>query len=305
MQMKTTKHHHLTGRSPAPSPHSAFTGCDKKGDAISSAEQADKEAGIAAPGIEETKAIAEEGFIYGLPIVMNYAVMYEYAVDKDSGQFKAPFNEIKNEARVFTYKDTAVVTPNSDTPYSFLWLDLRAEPMVISVPAVEKDRYYAVQLDDGNTFNYGYIGSRATGNEAGDYMVVGPDWKGETPAGIKKVFHSTTQFSLAGFRTQLFNAGRHAERGEDPGRLQGAAALRLPQAARAGRRAEDRLPEDRQGDGEGRTSSNTSTSRCSSRPPVPRKRRSAPSSPASASARARRSTSRIFRSNTRPPLASA
>src|ERR1700674_5776096 len=54
----------------------------------------------------ETRAIAEEGFIYGLPIVMNYAVMYEYAVDRTSGQFKAPFNEIKNEPRVYTYKAT-------------------------------------------------------------------------------------------------------------------------------------------------------------------------------------------------------
>src|SRR6476646_5491915 len=83
----------------------------------------------------ETKTIAEEGFIYGLPIVMNYAVMYAYAVDKGNPEFKAPFNQIKNEARVFTYKDTAIVTPNSDTPYSFAWLDLRAEPIVLSVPA--------------------------------------------------------------------------------------------------------------------------------------------------------------------------
>ena len=93
---------------------------------------------VAPLSLAETRAIAEEGYIYGLPIVMNYAVMYEYAVDRNSGQFKAPFNEIKNEARVFTYKDTAVVTPNSDTPYSFVWMDLRAEPMVLSVPAVEK-----------------------------------------------------------------------------------------------------------------------------------------------------------------------
>jgi hypothetical protein len=176
-------------------------GCGKKNDPINQAEKKDKDK----PGIAETKAIAEEGFIYGLPIVMNYAVMYEYAVDKNSGQFKAPFNEIKNEPRVFTYKDTAIVTPNSDTPYSFLWMDLRAEPMVLSVPAVEKPRYYAVQLEDGNTFNFGYIGSRATGNDGGDYMVAGPDWKGEPPAGIKKVFRSTTQFALAGYRTQLFN----------------------------------------------------------------------------------------------------
>jgi hypothetical protein len=65
------------------------TGCEKKNGNE-----------VAAPGIEETKAIAEEGFIYGLPIVMNYAVMYEYAVDRNSGQFKAPFNQIKNEARL-------------------------------------------------------------------------------------------------------------------------------------------------------------------------------------------------------------
>jgi hypothetical protein len=158
------------------------------------------------PDIREAKAIAEEGFIYGLPIVMNYAVMYEYSVDKNSGQYKAPFNQINNEARVFTYKDTAVITPNSDTPYSILWLDLRAEPIVLSVPAVDKARYYSVMLCDGNTFNYGYIGSRATGSDAGDYLVVGPNWQGATPPGIKKVFQSSTQFSAVAYRTQLFNA---------------------------------------------------------------------------------------------------
>jgi len=154
----------------------------------------------------EIKTIAEEGFIYGLPIVMNYAVMNEFCVDKNSSQYKGPFNEISNDARVFTYEDTAVVTPNSDTPYSMLWLDLRAEPMVVSVPAVEKERYYSVQLIDGNAYNYGYIGSRATGPEAGVYLVVGPDWKGETPTGIKNAFHSTTPVGLTIFLTQLFNA---------------------------------------------------------------------------------------------------
>jgi len=76
---------------------------------------------------------------------------------------------------------------------------------VISVPAVAKERYYSVQLIDGNTYNYGYIGSRATGSEPGDYLVVEPDWKGETPAGIKKVSTSTTPFALTVYRTQLFN----------------------------------------------------------------------------------------------------
>ena len=160
----------------------------------------------ARPGIVKAAEIAEAGFIYGLPIVMNYAVIYAFAVDRNSGQFKAPFNQIHNEARVFTYQDTAVVTPNSDTPYSFVVMDLRAEPLVISVPAVDPKRYYSVMLCDGNTYNFGYVGSRATGSDAGDYLVVGPDWKGETPAGIKKVFRSSTQFPAAVFRTQLFRA---------------------------------------------------------------------------------------------------
>jgi hypothetical protein len=72
------------------------------------------------------------------------------------------------------------------------------------VPAVDPKRYYSVMLCDGNTYNYGYIGTRATGSEAGDYIVVGPDWKGQMPPGIKKVFRSSTGLSLAGYRTQLY-----------------------------------------------------------------------------------------------------
>ncbi len=149
------------------------------------------------------KDIYQEAYVYGFPMVMNYGIMYAYFVDRNSGQFKAPFNQLYNEARVFTPKDTAIVTPNSDTPYSFVGMDLRAEPLVFSVPKIEKSRYYVIQLIDMYTHNYGYLGSRSTGNDAGCYMVAGPNWKGHTPPGIKKVIHCETQFSLAGYRTQL------------------------------------------------------------------------------------------------------
>lgn len=161
--------------------------------------------GAERPGFFKARDIAEAGFIFGLPIVMNYAVMYEYIVDRKSGQWKAPFNHIFNEARVFTYKDTAIVTPNSDTPYSLLWADLRAEPLVLTIPKIEAKRYFSVQLCDASTYNYGYIGSRTTGNEGGRFMVVGPDWNGPTPPGIRQVFRSASQFSLIIYRTQLFN----------------------------------------------------------------------------------------------------
>jgi hypothetical protein len=165
----------------------------------------------AAPSIAQEKLakgkarqIAEEAFVYGFPMVMNYGTLFEYAVDKSSSQYKAPFNQIHNTARVFTPKDTAIITPNSDTPYSLLWMDLRAEPLVLSVPEVEKGRYYSVELFDLYTFTYGYIGTRTTGNQPGKYLIAGPGWKGETPPGIDKVFRCETEFSLAAYRTQLF-----------------------------------------------------------------------------------------------------
>ena len=174
--------------------------------------------------------------------------MYNSSIDKESSQYKAPFNTDRQRRHdVFTYKDTAVVTPNSDTPYSMLWMDLRAEPIVISVPAVDPKRYYSVQLIDSYTYNYGYIGCRATGSDAGDYLVAGPDWNGETPAGVKKAFK--LQFAaLAGdLPHPALQPSRHQQCAQGPGRLQGATAIDLSQSARSAGGARDRLPQDRHG----------------------------------------------------------
>jgi hypothetical protein len=153
----------------------------------------------------EARAIAKQAYIYGFPIVDGYRIQYAYFVDPDNPEFKAPWNEIRNVPRVFTPDDKAVQTPNSDTPYSILGLDLRAEPMVITVPPIEKSRYFSVQLIDLYTFNFDYIGSRTTGNDGGSFLVAGPGWKGAKPPGVRRVFRCETEFALAGFRTQLFN----------------------------------------------------------------------------------------------------
>jgi len=154
----------------------------------------------------EAYNISKEAYIYAFPMIAGYKAFYEFNVDKASSQYKGPLNTIISDASVFTYKDTAIVTPNSDTPYSMMQVDLRAEPMVFCVPAIEKNRYYSVQLTDMYSFNYGYVGSRATGNEAGCYMITGPGWNGNKPEGVSKVFNSETQFGLVIFRTQLFNS---------------------------------------------------------------------------------------------------
>lgn len=152
----------------------------------------------------EARAIAREAYLYGFPMVESYKTLYVQAVQKGGPDYKAPFNSIKSAASVFTPADKAIVTPNSDTPYSFLWLDLRAEPQVLTLPKVDGQRYMSVQLIDLYTFNFAYLGNRTTGREGGNFLVAGPNWKGETPAGISKVIRSETELAYALYRTQLF-----------------------------------------------------------------------------------------------------
>ena len=162
---------------------------------------------VSAQSTSEARAIAKEATIYGFPLVDSYRIQYSYFVDRGSPEFKAPWNTIFNNARVYTPDDKAIQTPNSDTPYSYVGADLRAEPLVFTVPAVEKGRYYSLQFIDMYTFNFAYVGSRATGNGAGSYLLAGPKWKGEKPKGIKSVIRSETEFAFVLYRTQLFNPG--------------------------------------------------------------------------------------------------
>ena len=86
----------------------------------------------------EVRAIAKDAVIWGFPLVDSYRVQYSYFVDRGGAEYKAPWNTLVNNARVYTPDDKAIQTPNSDTPYSWLGLDLRTEPYVLTVPEVEK-----------------------------------------------------------------------------------------------------------------------------------------------------------------------
>lgn len=153
----------------------------------------------------EVRSIARDAHIYGYPMVDSYRILHTYFVEKDSPEYKGDWNQLKSTPRVYTPDDKAVQTPNSDTPYSMLGMDLRAEPMVLSIPAIDGNRYFSVQFVDLYTHNFNYLGSRASGNDGGRYLVAGPGWKGEIPEGITEVIRSETNLLLAIYRTQLFD----------------------------------------------------------------------------------------------------
>ena len=153
---------------------------------------------------EDARAIAKEAYIYGFPMVDNYRIQYAYFVNKQDPEYKGGWNEIHNTARVYTPEDKAIQSPNSDTPYSFIGADLRAEPLVLTVPPVEDGRYYSLQFIDGYTYNFAYVGSRTTGDGGGKYLLAGPGWQGERPEGVDEVIRSDTELAFVLYRTQLF-----------------------------------------------------------------------------------------------------
>lgn len=161
---------------------------------------------IAALQPARVRQIAKDAYIYGFPIVDGYRILHTYFVDKANPEYKGEWNKVQNVARVFTPDDVAVQTPNSDTPYSSIGLDLRAEPMVLTIPPIEKSRYFSVQLVDAYTHNFAYIGSRATGNRGGNFLIAGPSWKERPPVGITKVIRCETQIALGLYRTQLIGS---------------------------------------------------------------------------------------------------
>src|SRR5215831_2595601 len=157
-------------------------------------------------GTNEARSLAKEAYIYGFPLVDNYRILYSYFIDETSPEYKGPWNTIHNISKVYAPGDTDVQAPNLDALYSILGADLRAEPLVLSMPEMEEGRYYSVQFIDLYTFNFTYVGTRSTGNGRGSFLLTGPKWKGEKPKRIKKLIRSETELALVVYRTQLFDA---------------------------------------------------------------------------------------------------
>jgi hypothetical protein len=158
---------------------------------------------IGAGSSSTPRAIAKDAYLYAFAMLENYQTMYKQVIDTSAPEYVGGFGRYRHYSEPFTPDNKDIVTPNNDTPYSWAWLDLRAEPWVLSVPAVPKDRYYVCQWFDLFTHNFAYVGVRATGFDAGHYLFTGPRWQGATPPGITQAFHSETDIVGTLTRTAL------------------------------------------------------------------------------------------------------
>ena len=143
---------------------------------------------------DEIQQTVADAFVYAYPMLFNYKTLFNQVLNPEFAGYVGGFGRFRNYDRVYTPADTDIVTANNDTPYSWAWLDLRAQPWVLTVPPVPGDRYVTFQWFDLFTYNFAYVGVLSTGRQGGSYLFAGPDFSGDIPAGIDKVFRSETQF---------------------------------------------------------------------------------------------------------------
>jgi hypothetical protein len=141
-----------------------------------------------------------QAFIYGFPAMMYASLRYQW-VESRQGPVSMGVNEYFQLRTLSDPKLQYGGSPNRETPYSLAFIDVTSEPVVLSVPENPEQRYYTLQLLDFYSDTVGYIGVRATGNVAGDYLLAGPGWKGEVPKGMKGVYRSWTPWVMVAGRT--------------------------------------------------------------------------------------------------------
>jgi hypothetical protein len=165
---------------------------------------------IAMPNISEqlAKEIGTEAYIFGYPLVLMDITRQVMTNVPNVGQVTAPINQLGNIRQFPDDTMTSVVSPNADTLYSFAFFDLTNEPLVLSVPEM-RNRYYLMQMLDAWTNVFACPGTRTTGSGRGNFVIVGPQWKGTLPPELQKIQAPTNLVWMIG-RTQTNGAEDYA-----------------------------------------------------------------------------------------------
>jgi len=153
-----------------------------------------------------TSSLALQTANWGAPLVTMYDMRYHNAFSPKS---KAPPNAIWRMEDISTpklSKEAGYVTPNVNTVYGFGFMDLRQEPIILSVPD-SKGLYYMVEIVDMYTNAFAYAGGKATGYQGGKFALTAPGWKGKLPDGVKRI-NCPTPWVLLQPRVHLYSDGK-------------------------------------------------------------------------------------------------
>jgi len=155
---------------------------------------------------ENAYTLGVQAFAVGYPWIHLSKTRWRVANVEQTGPFEgvmayAPLkNTFWHGSRLSDEYSRTGVSPNGDTGYGVAWLDVGKEPIILSVPKVTGGRYYTMELCSMDGDNFAYVGTRTTGQQGGNFAIVGPGWKGRLPAGVKLLPASRTPAVLIAAR---------------------------------------------------------------------------------------------------------
>lgn len=152
---------------------------------------------------ENAYTLGVQAYIYGFPWIYFSQLRWQYVTTVSNVMPYAPLNRFAHADHLATAADQSGGSPNNDTLYSTAWLCLTNEPVILSVPAVT-GRYYTFEMACMDSDNFAYVGTRATGTNAGNYAVIGPGWTGALPPGVTALATSRTPYVFVLGRTLVF-----------------------------------------------------------------------------------------------------
>ncbi len=151
----------------------------------------------------QTSKICEDAYVFAYPMLENYRTLFTQACDPKFGGYIGGFDRYRHYSRPYTPSDSDIVTPNNDTVYSWAWLDLRREPIVMEIPDIDASRYNIFQWFDLYTYNFATPGSRLNGTSAKTYLFAKQGWSGSTPDAVDEVFFTESDFVGTLTRTSI------------------------------------------------------------------------------------------------------
>jgi hypothetical protein len=143
--------------------------------------------------------IGTDAYVYGISLMeFQRQQQTQTSVTVPNSLSDAPLNQLGNARNLADAAHAVFVQPNNDTLYTMGHIDLSHGPLVLHVPAVANHRYYSFEFLDPYTNVFHYVGTRTTGDGAGNYAIVGPKFHGKLPAGVHRITSSYQHMWLVG-----------------------------------------------------------------------------------------------------------
>lgn len=147
---------------------------------------------------------ATDAYVYGIPL-MEFVrqAKQQTSVTVPNSLSDAPLNQLGSARQLSDASHHVFVQPNNDTLYTMGHVNLGSGALVLHVPAVPHRRYYSFEFLDPYTNVFAYVGTRSTGDGAGNFLITGPRFKGKVPAGMRRISSSYERAWLVG-RTLVY-----------------------------------------------------------------------------------------------------